>query len=127
MTVAIYQHKRLKGIAVIISIIMCCFTKTVDWIMRTETVTIMTLNNMGIREQDNEPKMKSVAIPQCRLGRQLNILLSFLYIALTTVIEGPLPTGSGLVKVVGYTMNIIPDMASTINIAITYFAKTVSE
>jgi hypothetical protein len=61
----------------------------------------MTFNNKGIKEHDNEPNMKRVAIPQCRLGRQLNILLSFLYIAFTTVIEGPLPAGSGLVKVVG--------------------------
>ncbi len=101
IAIARNQQTTLKGSAVITSIRTCCFTSTVDRIIRKDrTITgIFTAN--GKPSAVYAASMKSMEREQCNEGIQLKIFLSFAYTSLTTLTEKRFPSGSGRLKVVG--------------------------
>lgn len=73
---AIYQLMRANGKAEITSISTCCFTSTVDRIIKNESIITDNFTVKGRFLAVNAASMKSIDKEQCREGMQLNIFLS---------------------------------------------------
>ncbi len=73
---AIYQLMRANGIAVITSISTCCFTMTVDRIIKNESIITGNFIVKGKFLAVSAARMKSMDKEQCKEGMQLSILLS---------------------------------------------------
>ena len=77
IAIAIYQLITAKGKAVITSISTCCFTSTVDRIIKTESIITGNFTVKGKFSAVNAAIMKSIEREQCNDGIQLKIFLSF--------------------------------------------------
>ena len=101
IAIAIYQHITLRGTAVITSITICCLTNTVERIIKKDMTIITSLKTNGTSMAKAAASINRVEREQCRLGIQLNIFVSILYIFLTNFTDTPSPSGFGLSNVVG--------------------------
>ena len=76
IAIAIYQHITDKGSAVITSIRTCCFTRTVDSIIKKDKTIKMILNTKDSPSAVATANINSIDREQCSEGIQLKIFLS---------------------------------------------------